>query len=141
MGSGKGLNPRLFGATINFRKIGFLIRVLLIWEINRSIRGLEIQNGRQGPQNGRRGLEICLSLGLGRSRQLSQNRFFDLSTLSMRSKMVPDVYNHRAASGNIDILPHLGILHNIYHSRSSWNYFPLKTRRFSFGKSVHNSTN
>ena len=38
----------------------------------------------RGPQNGRRGLERGLPLGLGRSRQLSQNKFFDLSTPSIR---------------------------------------------------------
>ena len=38
----------------------------------------------RGPQNGRRGLEMCPTLGFGRSRQLSLNRFFDPSTPSMR---------------------------------------------------------
>ena len=33
-------------------------------------------------KNGRRGLEICLPLGFGRSGQLSQNKFFDPSTPS-----------------------------------------------------------
>ena len=37
-----------------------------------------------GPQNGRRGLERGLPLGLGRSRLLSLNKFFDPSTPSMR---------------------------------------------------------
>ena len=36
------------------------------------------------PQNGLRGLERGLPLGLGRSRQLSLNKFFDPSTPSMR---------------------------------------------------------
>ena len=39
-----------------------------------------------GPQNGRRGLESGLPLGrpLSRPRQLSLNKFFDLSSPSMR---------------------------------------------------------
>merc|ERR1711954_614790 len=44
-GSGKGANPRLLGAPVNFCLISFLIRTLLVF---RPIRGLEIQNGRQG---------------------------------------------------------------------------------------------
>ena len=36
----------------------------------------------RGPQNGGGGLERCLPLGFGRSRQLSLNKFFDPSTPS-----------------------------------------------------------
>ena len=43
-GSGKGSNPRLLGAPVNFCYISFLIHALLVF---RPIRGLEIQNGRQ----------------------------------------------------------------------------------------------
>ena len=38
----------------------------------------------RGPQNGRGGLERCLPLVFGRSKQLSLNKFFDPSTPSMR---------------------------------------------------------
>ena len=38
----------------------------------------------RGPQNGRRGLERGLPLALGRSCQLSLNKFFDPSAPSMR---------------------------------------------------------
>ena len=38
----------------------------------------------RGPQNGRRGLERCLPLGFRHFLQLWQNKFFDLSTPSMR---------------------------------------------------------
>ena len=40
----------------------------------------------KGPQNGRRGR--CLPLGFGHSKQLSLNKFFDLSTPSMRKGRV-----------------------------------------------------
>ena len=38
----------------------------------------------RGPQNGRSGLERCLSLGFGHSKQLSLNKVFDPSTSSIR---------------------------------------------------------
>ena len=38
----------------------------------------------RGPQNGQRGLKRCLHSDLGNSKQLSQNKFFDPSTPSMR---------------------------------------------------------
>ena len=38
----------------------------------------------RGPQNGRGGLERCLPLDFGHSKQLSLNKFFDPSTPSMR---------------------------------------------------------
>ena len=45
----------------------------------------KIQNGRQGAPKWRIGLEICLPLDFGCSKQLSRNKFFDPSTPSMRN--------------------------------------------------------
>ena len=48
------------------------------------MRTSKIQNGRQGAQNDRRGLERGLPLDFGALRQLLQNKVFDSSNTSMR---------------------------------------------------------
>ena len=48
------------------------------------MRTSKIQNGHQGAQNGQRVWKGVYSLVLGRSGQLSQNKFFDLIAPSMR---------------------------------------------------------
>ena len=49
-----------------------------------SMRTSKIKNGRQGAQNGQRGLERGLSLVFERSHQLAFRNIFHLNTHSMR---------------------------------------------------------